>query len=119
LTEGQDNLLHHIAKVKQWPDFNDKYHKSARQQRKEYYPLNIAVVNDKTISNTDRSEMEKMYKGAIVRKNAADKIKKTQYPKEFPAYDNIAKAFYSFMKNTRGLAERAFEEMITTSPISA
>jgi hypothetical protein len=35
LTEGQDNLLHHIAEVKQWQDFYDKDHKSAKQQRKE------------------------------------------------------------------------------------
>jgi hypothetical protein len=36
-----------------------------------------------------------------------------------PAYENIAKAIYSFMKNKRGPTERTFEEMITTSPISA
>jgi hypothetical protein len=36
-----------------------------------------------------------------------------------PAYENIAKAIYSFMKNKRGPAERTFEEMITKSPISA
>jgi hypothetical protein len=36
-----------------------------------------------------------------------------------PAYENIAKAIYSFMKNKRGPAERTFEEMITTSPMYA
>jgi hypothetical protein len=51
--------------------------------------------------------------------HAAEKIKKTQDPKELPVYENIAKAIYSFMKNKRGPAERTFEEMITTSPISA
>jgi hypothetical protein len=71
------------------------------------------------ISDTERSELEKKYKGALVRKNAADKIKKTQDPKELPAYENIAKAIYSFMKNKRGPAERTFEEMIDTSPMSA
>jgi hypothetical protein len=71
LTEVRDNLLHHIAEVKQWQDFNDKYHKSAKQQRKEYYPLHIAAANDKTISDTDRSELEKKCKDALVRKNAA------------------------------------------------
>jgi hypothetical protein len=54
-----------------------------------------------------------------VRKNAAEKIKKTQYPKKLPAYENIAKYIYSFMKNKRRPAERTFEEMINTSPISA
>jgi hypothetical protein len=34
LTEGRDNLLHHISKVKQWRDFYDKDLKSAKQQRK-------------------------------------------------------------------------------------
>jgi hypothetical protein len=119
LTEERDNLLHNIAEVKQWQDFYDKDHKSAKKQRKEYYPLYIAASNDKTISNIDRSELEKKYKGALVRKNAAEKIKNTQDPKELPAYENIAKAIYSFMKNKRGPLERTFEEMITTSPISA
>jgi hypothetical protein len=59
LTEGRDNLLQNIAKVKQWRDFYDKDHKSAKQQRKEYHPLRIAAVNDKTISDTDVSEVEK------------------------------------------------------------
>jgi hypothetical protein len=54
-----------------------------------------------------------------VRKNTADKIKKTQNPKELPAYENITKAIYSFTKNKRGLADRTFEVMITTCPISA
>jgi hypothetical protein len=119
LTEGRDNLLQNIAKVKQWWDFYDKDHKSAKQQWKEYYPLHIAAANDKSISDKDRSELEKKYKGALVRKNAAEKIKKTQYPKELPAYEDFAKAIYSFMKNKRGPAERTFEDMITTSPISA
>jgi hypothetical protein len=92
LTEGRDNLLHHIAEVKQWQDFYNKDHKSAKQQRKEYYPLHIAAANYNKISDKDRSELEKKYKGALVRKNAAEKIKKTQDPKELPAYDNIAKA---------------------------
>jgi hypothetical protein len=100
LTEGQDNLLHHIAEVKQWQDFDDKDHMSAKQQRKECYPLHIAASNDKTISDKDRSEMEKKYKGVLVRKNAAEKIKKTQDPKELPAYDNITKAIYIFMKKS-------------------
>jgi hypothetical protein len=119
LDEGRENVLHHIAEVKQWRDFYDKDHKSAKQQRKEYYPLHIDAANDKTIIDKDRSELEKKYKGALVRKNAAEKIKKTQDPKEFPAYENIAKDIYSFMKNKCGPAERLFEEMITTSPISA
>jgi hypothetical protein len=34
LTEVQDKFLHHIAEVKQWQDFYDKDHKSAKQQRK-------------------------------------------------------------------------------------
>jgi hypothetical protein len=96
LTEGRDNLLLHIAEVKQWRDFYVKDHKSAKKQRKEYYPLHIAASNDKSISDTYRSELEKKYKGALVRKNAAEKIKKTQYPIELPAYENIAKAIYSF-----------------------
>jgi hypothetical protein len=114
LTEGRDNLLHNIAEVKQWQDFYDKDHKSAKQQRKEYYPLHIAAANDKSsandksISDTDRSELEKKYKGALVRKNDAEKIKKTQDPRELPAYESIAKAIYSFMKNKRGPAERTF-----------
>jgi hypothetical protein len=54
-----------------------------------------------------------------VRKNEAEKIKKTQGPKELPTYDNISKAVYSFMKSKRGPAERLFDEIITTSPISA
>jgi hypothetical protein len=110
-------LLHHIAEVKQWRDFYDKDHKSAKQQWKEYYPLHIAAANDKAIRDIDRSELEKKYKGALVRNNAAEKIKKTQDPKELPAYENIANAIYSFMKNKRGPAEQTFEEMIT--PISA
>jgi hypothetical protein len=97
----------------------DKDHKSAKQHWKEYYPLHIAAANDRTISNTDSSEQEKKYNGALVRKNAAEKIKNTQYPKELPAYENIAKAIYSFMKNKRGPAGRTFEEMITTRQISA
>jgi hypothetical protein len=84
-----------------------------------YYPLHIAAASDKSISDTDRFELEKKYKGAFVRKNAAEKIKKTQDPRELPAYENIDKAIYSFMKNKRCPAERTFEEMITTSPISA
>jgi hypothetical protein len=112
-------LLHHIAEVKQWRDFYDKYHKSAKQQRTEYYPLHISAENDKTISDKDRSDLEKKYKGALVRKNAAEKIKNTQDPKKLPAYENIVKAIYSFMKNKRGPAEQRFEEMITTSTISA
>jgi hypothetical protein len=117
LTEGQKHLLHHISEVKQWRDFYDKYHKSEKQKRKEYYPLHIAAANDKTISETYCSEPKKEYKGALVRNNVAEKIKKTQDPKEFPAYENIAKAIYSFMKNKRGPAEQTFEEMINTSPI--
>jgi hypothetical protein len=74
LTEGQDNLLQHIAEVKQWRDFYHTDHKSAKQQRKEYYPLHIAATNDKTTSDTDRSELEKKYRSALVHKNAADKI---------------------------------------------
>jgi hypothetical protein len=116
LTEGRDSLLHHISEVKQWRDFYDKDHKSAKQQRKEYYPL--PASNDKTISDTERFELEKKYNGALVRKNAAEKIKNTQDPKELPAYD-IAKDIYSFMKNNRGPEEQTFEEIITTSPISA
>jgi hypothetical protein len=119
LTEGRDNLLHHISEVKQWRDFYDKDHKSAKQQRKEYYPLHIAAANDKSISDIESSEIEKKYKGALVRKNAADKIKKTQDPRVFPEYENIDKSIYSFMKNNRGPEERTFEEMITTSPIYA
>jgi hypothetical protein len=119
LTEGRDNLLHHISEVKQWRDFYEKYHKSAKQQRKEYYLLHISAANDKKISETDRSELEKKYTGTLVLKNTAEKIKKTQDPKEFPAYENTAKAIYSFMKNKRGPVERPFEEMISTSPISA
>jgi hypothetical protein len=119
LTEGQYNLLHHISEVKQWQDFYDKDHKSAKQHRKEYYPLHIPAVNAKTISHTERSELEKKHKGALVRKNAEEKIKKTQDPKEFPAYENIAKAIYSFMKTKRGPEKQTFEEMITTSPILA
>jgi hypothetical protein len=97
--------------------FYDKDHKSAKQQQKECYPLHISAENDKTISGTDRSELEKKYTGALVRKNAAEKIKKTQDPKELPAYENISKAIYSFTKNNHGPAERTFGEMITTSPI--
>jgi hypothetical protein len=59
LTEGRENLLHHISEVKQWRDFYDKDHKSAKQQWKEYHPLCIAAANDKTLSNTDLSELEK------------------------------------------------------------
>jgi hypothetical protein len=59
-------------------------------------------VNEKTISYTDRYELEKKYRGALVRKHAADNIKKTQDPKKLPAYENISKAIYSFMKNKRG-----------------
>jgi hypothetical protein len=92
LTEGRDNFLHHIAEVKQWQDFYDKDHKSAKQQRKEYYPLHIAAANDKTISDEDLFELEKNYKGALVRKNMAEKMSKAQYPKELPVYENIAKA---------------------------
>jgi hypothetical protein len=84
-----------------------------------YYPLHIAAANDKSIRDTDRSELENKYKGALVRKNAAEKIKKTQDPRELPAYENIAKAIYSFMKNKRGPEERTFEEVINTSQISA
>jgi hypothetical protein len=80
-TEGRDNLLHHTAEVEQWRDFYDKDHKSAKQQRKEYYPLHISAANDKSISYTYRSELEKKYKGALVRKNAAEKIKKIQHPR--------------------------------------
>jgi hypothetical protein len=80
LTEGRDNLLHHIAEIKQWRDFYDKDHKSEKQQQKEYYPLHIAATNDKTISNNDRSELENKYKGALVCKNAAEKIKKDTRP---------------------------------------
>jgi hypothetical protein len=119
LTEGRDNLLHRIAEVKKWRAFYDKDHKSAKQQRKEYYPLHIDAANDKTISDKDRSEMKKKYKGALLRKNAEEKIKKTQDQKELPAYENIAKAIYSFVKNKRGPADLKFEEMLTTSPISA
>jgi hypothetical protein len=46
----------------------------------EYYPLYITAANDKSISDTYRSELEKKYKGALVRRNAAEKIKKTQDP---------------------------------------
>jgi hypothetical protein len=63
--------------------------------------------------------VEKKNKGAFVRNNVAEKIKKTQNPKELPAYENIAKAIYSFIKNKRIRAERTLEEIITTSPISA
>jgi hypothetical protein len=35
LTEGRYNVLHHISEVKQWRDFYDKDHKSAKHQRKE------------------------------------------------------------------------------------
>jgi hypothetical protein len=108
LTECRDNLLDHIDEVKQWRDFYDKDHKSAKQHQKEYYPLHIAAANDKTISHTDRSELEKKYKGALVRKNAAEKIKKIQDPKELPAYENIAKAIYILTKKKRGPAERKF-----------
>jgi hypothetical protein len=101
LTEGRDNLLHHIAEVKQWRYFYDKDHKSANQQRKEYYPLHIYAANDKSISDTDRSELEKKNKGALVRKHAAEKIKKNQYPRELLAYENIAKHMYSVMRNKR------------------
>jgi hypothetical protein len=86
-------LLHHIAEVKQWRVFYDKDHKSIKQQRKEYYPLHISAANDKTISDTDRSELEKKYKGALVRKNAVEKIKKTQDPKEFPHMRKLPKLF--------------------------
>jgi hypothetical protein len=34
-TEVRENLLHHISEVKQWRDFYDKDHKSAKQQQKE------------------------------------------------------------------------------------
>jgi hypothetical protein len=40
----------------------DKDHKPAKQKQKEYYPLHIAAENDKTISDTNRSELEKKYK---------------------------------------------------------
>jgi hypothetical protein len=89
-----------------------------KQQRKEKFPLHISVANDKTISNANRSELEKKYKGSLVRKNVAEKIKNTQDTKELPEYENISKAIYIFMKNKRGPVERIFEEMITTSPIS-
>jgi hypothetical protein len=85
----------------------------------EDYLLHIDEANEKTISSTYRSELAKKYKGSLVRKNAAEKIKKTQYRKEFRAYKNIFKYIYSFMKNKRGPAEKTFDEMITTSPISA
>jgi hypothetical protein len=38
--------------------FYDKNHKSAKQQRKEYYLPHIAAANDKTISDKDCSELE-------------------------------------------------------------
>jgi hypothetical protein len=47
------------------------------------------------------------------------KLKRHNTPKELPAYENITKAIYSFMNSNHGPAERTFEEMITTSPISA
>jgi hypothetical protein len=112
-------LLHHISEVKQWRDFYDKDHKSAKQQGEEYYPLHISAANDKSFSDTDRSELEKRYKRAIVSNNAAEKIKNTQDPTELPAYENIVKAIYNFMNIKHGPAERTFEEMITTSPIYA
>jgi hypothetical protein len=117
--KGETICCNIFPKVKQWRDFYDKDHKSAKQQRKEYYQLHIAAANDKTIRDKDRSKLEKKYMGALVRNIVAEKIKKTQDPKELPAYENIAKAIYSFMNNKRGPAERTFDEMITTSSISA
>jgi hypothetical protein len=119
LTEGRDNLLHDIAKVKQWRDFYDKDHKSAKQQRKEYYLLHISAANDKTIRDIYRSDLEKNHKGSLVRNNMAEKIKKAQDQKELSAYENNAKAIFSFMKNKRGPAEQKFEDMLTTNSISA
>jgi hypothetical protein len=80
LNEGSDNVLKHIDEVKQWRDFYDKDHKSVKQQLKEYYLLHITAANDKTSISIDRCELEKKYRGALVRKNAAEKIKihKTQ-----------------------------------------
>jgi hypothetical protein len=46
--EGRDNLLKHIAEIQQYQDFYEKYYKVAEDQRKEYYPLYIAAVKDKT-----------------------------------------------------------------------
>jgi hypothetical protein len=57
LAEGRENVLHHIAEVKKWRDYYDKDHKSEKKQQNEYYPLHISASNDKTISDTERSEL--------------------------------------------------------------
>jgi hypothetical protein len=49
--------------------------------------------------------MERKHNGALLCKNAAEKMKKTQDQKELPAHENIAKDIYSFMNNKRGPAE--------------
>jgi hypothetical protein len=61
--EGRDNLLKNIAEFQQWRDFYEKDYKLADEQRKEYYPLYLAAVQDKTTTEGDRKDMEKTYKG--------------------------------------------------------
>jgi type IV secretory pathway VirB4 component len=81
LTEGRDNLLHHIAEVKQWRDFDDKDHKSAKQQRKEHYPLHIASANDKSISDKAltwrRNTRAPLYARTLQRKSKRLKTRKS------------------------------------------
>jgi hypothetical protein len=91
-------MLQHIYEVKQWRDFYDKDQKSAKQHEKEYYLL-----------DTDRPELEEKYRGAIMRKNVAEKVRKTQYRKDLPAYEKIIKAIHNFIKNK-------LDPIITTSP---
>jgi hypothetical protein len=75
LTEGRDNLLKHIKEIRQWRYFYQKDYKIAEEQRKEYFPLYFAAVKDKTTTEGDRKELEKKYKGALVCKKRADKIR--------------------------------------------
>jgi hypothetical protein len=73
LTEGRDHLLRYIAEIQQWRDYYEKDYKVAEEQRKEHYPLYLAAVKDKTTTEGDHKELEKKYKGALVRKKRAEK----------------------------------------------
>jgi hypothetical protein len=59
-------LLQHISEIQQWRDFYEKYYKVAEEQRKEYNPIHLAAVKDKTTTEGDRKELENKYKGEFV-----------------------------------------------------
>jgi hypothetical protein len=80
--------------------FYDKDHKSAKQQRKEYYPLHIAAANDKTISDTDRSDLEKKYKGALLRKTRQRKLKRHKTLKSCRHMRTFPKLFIVLQKTS-------------------